>query len=210
MLKPVMKDVFSIASNDAELGVELVGYIIVKEGHIVAIDPPMLPGLPQALSVLGKVDAVIITSFAHLRGAPFLARLTGSKLFIPLVQDTPRLDRKDFIRFHHLENAENYDENTSLPLGLKATYVRGENVEGNVWFNEMFLSMGKTVFGGDAARGEREKLIIFPQGIFPDAEGKIVNANRKVLSGVLSRLKPENYMGGHGEPVIGKPEAFKL
>ncbi len=210
MLKPVMKDIFSISSNDAELGVELVGHVVVKDGHIIVIDPPMVPGLPQALDILGKVDAVIITSFGHLRGAPFLARLTGATLFIPQVKDTPRLDRKDFIRFHHLENAVSYDEETVLPMGLKATYVRGEPVEGNIFVNEMLLSMGKTVFGGDVARGEKEKLIVFPQGIFPDPDGKLVSANKKALSEVLKKLNPENYMGGHGEPVIGHPEAMKL
>lgn len=210
MLKPVMKEIFSISSNDAELGVELVGHIVVKDGHVIAIDPPMLPGLPQALKILGKVDAVIITGFSHMRGAPLLSRLTDSQLLIPSVENSPRLDRKDFIRFHHLEGAESYNDQSVLPMGLKALYLRGDLVGGNVWINEMLLIMDRTVFAGDAARGENGKLIVFPQGIFPDQEGKIVNANRKKLSEVLKKINPENFLGGHGQPIIADRDALNI
>jgi hypothetical protein len=98
MLIPVAKNVFKWKSNDPELGIEQIGHVLISSGTVAAIDPPMVPGLVDALKILGKPVAVIMTNFSHIRGSSALARVLGVDLCIPDLRGTERRKPEDEIR----------------------------------------------------------------------------------------------------------------
>jgi hypothetical protein len=203
MLIPVIKNVFRWTSNDPELGIEQVGHLIISENSVVAIDPPLVPGLADAIKVLGNPAGIILTNYEHSRGGAFLSRILDVPILIPEVRDTATMKVSEKIKIHRLDSGKKFDESAKLPCGLKAHYIRGETKDGRVMANEMALQYENTLILGDTAWGIHGEINVFPHGIMPDPDGVLEEANRQALKSIISKTKSSNLLSGHGDPIIG-------
>ncbi len=203
MLIPVAKNVFKWKSNDPELGIEQVGHALISTGSIVAIDPPMVPGLSDAMKVLGKPAGVILTNYSHTRGGSALARNLGVDLYIPDLKGTDRRNPAEEIRQHHLEKAIKYGPNTKLPLGIKAHNMRPETEDGQPVVDEMILHFDDFLVAGDSAWGYGNKIVFFPAHIMPDPDGKRKAAVQKSLEKLAKETGASSLLGGHWDDLIG-------
>jgi hypothetical protein len=208
MLVPVKKDIFRCVSNDPQLGIEQVGHIVVSEGSVIALDSPMVPGLPEAMKVLGKPEAVIILNLAHSRGGVMLSRRLGVPLYVPDVKGSKERDPAELIRIHSLQSGMKYGEDSVLPLHMKAHYLRGETTAGELVIDEMALEYGNSLFVGDSARFADEKLSIFPTGLFPDPDGSKASANKVALERIVRKTGARDLFSGHGSDLVGRLGEF--
>jgi|GEM_PF-4248214 hypothetical protein len=203
MLIPVAKNVFKWKSNDPELGIEQVGHVLISSGNLAAIDPPMVPGLADALKILGKPVAVFMTNYSHIRGSSVLARMLGVDLYIPDLIGTERRKPEEEIRMHHLENGVKYGPTSRLPVGLKAYNVRPEVEKNQPVLDEMVLHFDDMLIAGDSAWGSDGKLILFPGHIMPDPDGSKKEAVKKNLSKIVRETKAKSLLSGHQDDIIG-------
>ncbi len=203
MLIPVARNIFRWRSNDPELGIDQYGTMLLKGDLIVIVDPPMVPGLVEAIRILGKPEAVIMTNFAHSRGSNAMARHLGIPLYIPEIKDKDGRENEEEIRFLHLDRAIRYNEGTKLPLGIKAHHLRPKTDSGDVVFDEMELQFENFLVLGDSAWGINGKINYFPAGIMPDEGRKKETANRIALEKLLKETGSRGLISGHGEVVTG-------
>ena len=203
MLTPVAKNVFKWKSNDPELGIEQVGHVLISSGSVAAIDPPMVPGLGDALKILGKPVAVIMTNFSHIRGSSALARVLGVDLYIPDLRGTDRRKPEDEIRLHHLEKAVKYGPSSKLPFALKPYNIRPESEKNLPFLDEMVLHFEDMLVVGDSAWGSDGKLVFFPGHIMPDLDGSKKDAVKKSLSKIVRETGAKSLLSGHQDDLIG-------
>ncbi|MEM0134780.1 MAG: hypothetical protein QXU18_06070 [Thermoplasmatales archaeon] len=203
MLIPVAKNVFKWKSNDPELGIEQVGHVLISSGNSVAIDPPMVPGLADALKVISKPQAVIITNFSHVRGCAALARALGVDLYIPELVGTERRKPQDEIRYHHLESALKYGPDSKLPIGMKAYKMRPETGRNEPVLDEMILHFENFLITGDSAWGIDGKITLFPGHIMPDPDGSKKKAVQERLERLVKDTGAGSLLSGHMDDLIG-------
>ena len=203
MFIPVAKNVFKWKSNDPELGIEQVGHVMISSGNLAAIDPPMIPGLADALKILGKPVAVIMTNFSHVRGSSVLARLLGVDLYIPDLRGTERRKPEEEIRLHHLEKAVKYGPGSKLPLGLKQYNIRPEDEKNLPFLDEMVLQFEDMLIVGDSAWSSDGRLILFPGHLMPDPDGSKKEAVKKILSKIVRETGAKSLLSGHQDDLMG-------
>src|SRR3989442_12880244 len=69
MFSPVRRDVFRWGTPDPEGDWIMVGHLFVRDSEIILIDPPLIPGLIESITRIGKPKAIILTSQNHTRGS---------------------------------------------------------------------------------------------------------------------------------------------
>lgn len=204
MLIPASKNIFRWKSNDPELGIDQYGTMLLKGDMVAVVDPPMVPGLIEAIRMLGKPTAVIITNFQHSRGCKTVAGRLGTDLFIPDIMGRDGQGIREEVVKLHLEKAKKYNESTTLPLQIKPHCLRPETEKGIVVVDEMALQFGDVLILGDSAWGINGKINYFPANIIPD-EGKVMEtANRKALETLVKKTGSRTLIAGHGEVLTGK------
>ncbi|MGC8514592.1 MAG: hypothetical protein ACP5OC_00465 [Thermoplasmata archaeon] len=203
MLIPVAKNVFKWKSNDPELGIEQVGHVLISSGNVAAIDPPMVPGLGDALKILGEPVAVILTNFSHIRGSTMLARTLGVDIYIPDLRGTERRKPEEEIRLHHLEEGVKYGPGSKLPVGLKPYNIRPEAEKNLPLLDEMVLHFEDMLIVGDSAWGSDGKLILFPGHLMPDPDGNKKEAVKNSLSKIVRETGAKSLLSGHQDDLIG-------
>ncbi len=199
MLIPVSRNIFRWRSNDPELGIDQYGTMLLKGDSIVIIDPPMVPGLVEAIKTLEKPECVIMTSPAHSRGSNILARRLGIELYIPEITENDEKERE--IKSLHLDWAKRYNEHTKLPIGIKPHHMRPMTENGDIVVDEMELEFENFLILGDSAWGVNGKINYFPANIMPDEGRTKETVNRKALEALIKKTAAKSLISGHGEVI---------
>jgi len=61
----------------------MVGHLFVRETGVVFVDPPMVPGLLEAASRPGRLEAVLPPGQNHTRGSKFTAQRAKIPVYLP-------------------------------------------------------------------------------------------------------------------------------
>ncbi len=195
MFEPVTRNVFRWEMTDQEYGEIVVGHLLLKDGSAVLIDPPAFGNIIPMVKILGKPEAVLLTTTHHRRGAPYLSRMMGVPLFVP---DPSANNRKGATPLDDsFKDAKKYNEKTKLPLGLKAHTLHATYNKGEVAISEMAVQFGDFLIVGDAAWGDNGKVVYFPTGVFPDKGGARAKAIGNAFRPIAKASKAKGLLGGH-------------
>lgn len=178
----------------------MVGHLLVRESGVVFVDPPLVPGLVEAASNLGKPEAVILTTQAHTRASNFISKRLNIPLYLP-EQKQEAIDQWEIARVKAMKKFEVYRPGDVL--GFKA-YKFGEDYA--------LLSDNKELLIGDNATGDKDgKVTIapdwFPQGppySGPEAYSqKFRDALKKAFKEIVMSTEANSLLASHGYDIIG-------
>lgn len=192
MFEPVIKGIMRFSSNDAELGIQIHGHVIIDGGSLVVIDPPMLPQIDSYLRILGTPIGVIITTYHHSRGSVALSKKLNVPLFVPDLQGKNEPANKE-----KFKDCKIYSEETDLPMGIHPHHLKVGNEGQKPLYEEMLLQHGDVIAAGDSAWGKENKLVFFPGGLFPDPENRISGSIRRRLEEIINRTGARTIICGH-------------
>ncbi len=195
MFEPITRDIFRWGTIDGETGIMMYSHLLLKDGKVVLIDPIAMPGINQMIKILGKPLAVIMTCHPHIRGSPLISRQLGIPLFIPGIKDVDEDETvaNMFIDLYQMKHAQQYNESTNLPLGIRANVIPTRH--------EMALEYGEYLVVGDSAYGIQGKLAYYPTGIWPDDTGSRARATSDALSPILRKRGSKGLLTGHMEDI---------
>ncbi len=96
----------------------MVGHGLVRDGEILLIDPPVIPGLPDLIKGFGHVEAIILTTNHHTRGTRYLVDRFNCPVYAPRYPSEARLA---MARIH---DAIAYRDREILPGNLAAKRIQ--------------------------------------------------------------------------------------
>lgn len=198
MFLPVTRNVYRWETPDPEHGEMMVGHLLKDDTGYTLIDPPMVPNLAGALSVLGQCKGVIITSISHARGSATLSTVTGANYFVPRHQESLYKGDKS------AKNLVFYDGETVLPMGIKAGRCRSDRpIFNNFHIDEMVIFSREGAFVGDSAHGLQSSRVVFaPEDIVPEPDIEAVKSSLAALDSIL-KGNSETVFFGHGFDQVG-------
>jgi hypothetical protein len=183
----------------------MVGHLFVRDTGIVFIDPPLIPGLVEAATRLGKPEAVLLTTQNHTRATAFLRKRAGIPAYLP-EQDPNSVDPREAVKVKDIGDFETYKPGRIL--GFQAYKFGSENV---------LLTDDKELLVGDIATGDREgKLVLWPDWYTPgppyesySKELKDTDRNeiREAFKSLVKSTGAASLLGSHGYDVIGSLQA---
>ena len=195
MFEPVAKHIFRWGTIDGESGIMMYSHLLLKDGKAVLIDPIAMPRLLQMIKVLGEPEAIIMTNYPHLRGAPLLSRQWSIPLFIPNIREADEDEALTnmFIDLYNMKHGQQYGKSTSLPFGIKAHVIPGRHEFALVFENYLIV--------GDSAYGINGKLNFYPSGIWPDDTGSKARATSESLIPLIRKTGAKGLLSGHMEDI---------
>lgn len=192
MFEPVTREIFRWSITDPEFGEAIVGHLYMKDGKVALFDPPATEKLFGFVRILGKPEAVFMTSYHHKRGSLHAARILNVPLYVPELDGVELLNNKEY------ESAKKYGPKSRLPMGLKA-YVIKAAVGAKSNFTEMGIQVDSFLLVGDSAWAAGNELNFFPTGIMPDTGGKMASAVKVAIKEIAKSAKMKGLLSGHGE-----------
>ena len=192
MFEPVTKEIFRWSITDPEFGEAIVGHLYMKDGKVSLFDPPATEKLFDLVRILGKPEAVFMTSYHHKRGSLHVARILKVPLYIPDLGSMELSSNKGYA------NAKKYGPKTRLPMGLKAHLIKA-SVGSKSNFAEMGIQVNSFLLVGDSAWTSGNELNFFPTGIMPDTGGKMASSVKAAIEEIVKSAKIKGLLSGHGE-----------
>lgn len=196
MFKPVRRDILRWGTPDPEMDQMMYGHLILNEEGCVLVDPPYVPGLLEEVGRLGRIEAVIITTLDHARGARYIQRRTGASLYLPDQVRSATLDPEQYLAWTGISNYETYGNEELFGLKPFRITVKGGKGEDMPYMDERaLLTDHSELIAGDIAVGtENGELLIAPEW-FPNPHEPLPNAhdafrNAVLKSGADSLLAP--------------------
>ncbi len=185
--REVVPGVWHWMIEDDRIGGFLSSSYAVADGEaIVLIDP--LPLDPDALAVLGQVEAIVLSNGSHQRSSWRYRRELGANVYAPeLVRE---VDEEPDIR---------YREGDPLPAGLRPIYAPGPGTTHHFLLLER---EPRVVFLGDTVVNSPSRGLAFVPERFDPDRNQTRQTTRRLLDLDFSVL-----CVGHGPPVTEDPKA---
>lgn len=202
MLVPIREGAFRWSTPDPADDWMMVGHLFVRDTGVVFVDPPMVPGLLEAASRLGRPEAVLLTEQNHTRASNFISKRAGIPVYVP--ESIPdAVEPWEAARVKAIGEFEVYKAGSVL--GFQA-YKFGEDYA--------LLSDKKELLVGDNARGDSKgKVLIFPEWFslytpgppYPaaDAFPTWTDSLRKQLDAIVKTTGATSLLASHDYDIIG-------
>jgi Metallo-beta-lactamase superfamily len=204
---PIRDGAFRWSTPDPADDWMMVGHLLVRDTGVVLVDPPMVPGLLEAVGRLGKPEAVLLTEQNHTRAARFIAKRASVPVYVPeTIPDA--VEPWEAARVKAIGNFEVYKAGDVL--GFRA-YKFGDDYA--------LLSDKKELLVGDNARGDHKgNVLIFPEWFklytpgppYPDPEQfpKEWRDNlRKQFKDIVKSTGATSLLASHDFDIIGSLQA---
>lgn len=173
-----------------------VGHIIIFDERVILIDPPLVPGLFDEISKLGKPEAVILTTQNHTRATAFLHKRYGLTAYLP-DQDANSIDPREAVRVHDIGDYETYAGGDVL--GLKAIKFGAEYC--------LATDDGIIAFGDNVTGDASGNIVLWPDWYTPgppyDAYLNEMNASernnfRNIFVNLVKETNGKTLLASHG------------
>ena len=200
MLTPIREGVYSWSTPDPADDWMMVGHLFVRGTGVVFVDPPLVPGLIEAATKLGKPEAVILTTRNHTRATRYIAKKTGIRAYLP-EQDPGVVDEREAPKVKEIGDFEVYKPGSVL--GFQA-YMHG--------YDYVLLSGGKELLSGDNAVGDGEgKVALWPYWYNPapsyprpeEVSEEFKGRLRKEFKELVRTTGATSLLSSHGYDIIG-------
>ena len=200
MLTKIREGAFSWSTPDPANDWMMVGHLLVRDSGTVFIDPPLVPGLLDAATRLGKPEAIILTTRNHTRATRYISKNTGVRVFLP-DQDPGAVDDKEVPKVKEIEDFESYKPGSVL--GFQA-YLHG--------YDFALLSDMKELLIGDNAAGDiKGNVKLWPYWYNPspsdprpeDVSQGFKDRLRKEFKDLVMSTGATSLLASHGYDIIG-------
>lgn len=197
---PITHEIWRWETPDPEDHWIMAGHLWLSGGKPILIDPPMQPPLPDALKILGGVQAVLLTTADHTRGARYLAEAFECPVYVPA-------QSVHAAALGLGSCAVAYDESTLLPGNIHAVrcHVSQPMWESanNPYLDEMMLVLPNgAVAVGDIAMGATDgRLWVCPEGFNRVVEPAKAQASLRAFAQALPR-DSRHLLASHGRDII--------
>ncbi|MDG6900465.1 MAG: hypothetical protein JRM80_00690 [Nitrososphaerota archaeon] len=207
MLIPIRDGAFRWSTPDPADDWMLVGHLFVRETGIVLVDPPMVPGLLEAVRGLGRLEAVLLTEQNHTRATRFIAKRAGTPVYLPET-NPDAVETWEAARVKQIGDFLVYKEGNVL--GFQA-HKFGDDYA--------LLTDRKELLVGDNARGDdKGNVVIFPDWFklnspgppYPDPEKlpkEWRNSLRRQFRNIVKTTGATSLLAGHGFDILGTLQA---
>lgn len=205
MLIPASRNVFSWSTPDPNDDWLMVGHLLLTDSAPILIDPPVVPGIVEALESLGGVSAIVLTTGDHVRGSEFFSRRFEVPVYAPF-QTADDIDPSSFSRLKSMDGMLQYDGNSQLPGRMKAFPAKVGRGKSSPSISEMMILTGAgELLAGDIAMGSLEGSLLTRNEFFYDSPAggdvaQCLNEIRKIILETGSRT----LLSSHGCDITGK------
>lgn len=205
MFFPVSRTLFRWSTPDPGDDWMMVGHLLISKEGIILVDPPVVPGISDAIKLLGKPEAVILTTGDHIRGSAFFSSEFDIEMYFPAQSDED-IDPGAALHKHHLRNTTEFEEGDELPGGIRpfrASIPRGKTTPN---INEaMLLTTGGELLTGDIAMGSVQGKLLTRDEFFysnpdPDDNASCLRSIDKVIRSTGART----LLSSHGFDIQDK------
>lgn len=214
MFEPVRENVLRWGTPDPEGDWMMYAHLIVEDGRVAMVDPPLVPGLLESAGRLGKVDAVILTTLDHTRGVNHIVRKTGATLYVPDQGKSKAVDPEYSRKVKGISDFETYGREKIHGLLPVRVTIEGENPDDIPWIDEFALLTDKReLITGDIAIGTRQGRIAMAPEWFPhDPPHEAYLPAHSVFRKILAETGATSLLASHGCNIYGtlQGEAEKL
>lgn len=200
MFFPTTNEIWRWETPDPEDHWMMAGHLWLYGEDTILIDPPMQPQLPCALKILGGVQAVLLTTADHTRGARYVADVFRCPIYVPA--------QSLWVASEALGAcAVAYDESTPLPGDIHAIRCHISEPmwesETSAYLDEMMLVLPNgAVAVGDIAMGSPDgELWVCPEGFNRVVDPAKVQASLTAFAQTLPR-DTTYLLASHGRDVI--------
>ncbi len=183
----------------------MVGHLFIRNTGIVFIDPPLIPGLIDAATKLGKPEAVLLTTQNHTRAAAFMHKRAGVPAYLP-EQDPSSVDPREAVKVKDIGDFQTYKAGSVL--GFQAYKFGSEHV---------LVTEEKELLVGDIAIGDSEgKLVLWPDWYtagppYESYSEELKDADRREIREAFKDLVKStgatSLLASHGHDIIGTLQA---
>ena len=200
MLTKIREGAFSWSTPDPANDWMMVGHLLVRDSGVVFIDPPLVPGLLDAVTKLGKPEAIILTTLYHTRATRYISKNTGVRAYLP-DQDPRAIDEKEAPKVKEIDDFESYKPGSVL--GFHA-YMLGDDFA--------LMSDMKELLIGDKAVGDSKgdvKLWPYWYNHSPadprpeDVSQGIKDRLRKEFKDLVMTTGATSLLASHGYDIVG-------
>ena len=205
MLFPISRNVFRWSTPDPQDNWMMIGHLVISGNEIVLIDPPLVPGLLDAIRNLGKPSSVMLTTIDHVRASRYLQTTLGVKLYVPKQTRTTNMDPEEMHAHTDIESYNLYDEGDAIPASLKAFRMRPFAGAELPRYDELaILTATGELLVGDVAEGTSDGRVLTGVEFFvPNPETETVNACFGEIERVVRTSRARTLLSSHGQDIIG-------
>ncbi len=201
----IRRGAFSWSTPDPADDWMMVGHLFVRDTGIVFVDPPLIPGLIDAATKLGKPEAVLLTTQNHTRATAFMHKRTGIPAYLP-EQDSNSVDPREAVKVKDIGDFESYK--AGAILRFKAFKFGSEHV---------LLTEEKELLVGDIATGDSKgNVVLWPDWYTPGPpyesySKELRDSDRREIKDAFKDLVKStgatSLLGSHGNDIIGNLQA---
>ncbi len=205
MFLPVLKGTYAWRTQDPEYDWEMVGHLLSKDGEIILVDPPYVHGLEKALPLIGKPEAIVLTTVNHTRGSRYISYKLQIPIYAPLQADSLSVSPKKMYEDKGINNYKIYEEGSLFWLKTKRVKVYRNEGDKIPYLDEMILiDENRSVITGDIAMGSYSgELFTINEGFTDSPDPNLVSRSRVVIRDSFSVLHLDNLLSSHGYDIIG-------
>ncbi|AKA47934.1 hypothetical protein IX51_01220 [uncultured archaeon] len=205
MFIPVTRRILRWGTPDPEGDWIMYGHLILDESKCIAIDPPLVPGLIDSISRLGKLEAIMLTTLDHTRGARYISKKTGARLLIPDQHESISVNPEAILEQKEIREFERYGMDKIYGLKPFRITVASERTSGVPCIDEYaFLTPEEELIVGDIAIGDSAgNLVVAPEWFPHDPPHKPYGKARTEFARVVRESGADVLLSGHGQNIYG-------
>ena len=203
MLYPVSRSTFRWSTPDPNDNWLMIGHLLISGDEVILVDPPMVPGLTEAVSRLGKLESVILTTGDHIRGSVYLESRSGAHVYIP-DQSENDIDEISSLMKKKLGKATEYKDGENLPGGVRSYRAVVERRRSAPSLNEMMLLTPRgELLAGDIAMGSANGELLTRNEFYYEAPEPEDNAIcLKAIERIIRKTEARTLLSSHGYDLV--------
>lgn len=151
LLTPIREGAFRWSTPDPADDWMMAGHLFVGTTGIVLVDPPLVPGLVDEATRLGRPEAVLLTTRNHTRASAFLHKRIGIPVHLP-EQEPNAVDPREAVKVKEIGDFEVYGAGSIL--GFQAYKFGPECV--------LLTSLKELLFGDMAVGDDKGRVVLWP------------------------------------------------
>lgn len=205
MFTTVNRNILRWGTPDPEGDWMMFGHLLMGDEGLLLIDPPLVPDLLKMINRLGRIDAVMLTTLDHTRGARYIAEKTGADLYIPDLMHSKAFDPDEILRQKGIKNFSKYGEEKVYGISPLRVTVEAESGHDMPYMDEFALLTGSGyLIVGDIAIGTPNGHISVAPEWFPEDPPyeRWDPAVRKFLE-TVRHSKAHSLLASHGHSIYG-------